>query len=153
MKILVEQKGKKYKIQVLSGGMSLKEATVNTIQERDVLVMEYAQTFNIIDIDMRMQKKGKLSNAPTIPVLSEEDADFFFEENPELTFNRIIAAIEEGLKYDLEVINLFELNGTGVFITSDRVNWRGGLESALEYFEQVEVYEKCNKIQKLLKVV
>jgi len=153
MKIQVVQKGKKYNIALIDGDHILKERTAHSIVERDEILWNLAETYNVIDIDVKSHKMAKLSNVPTIPVLSEEDAQFFFEENQEFTHNRIIAAVEEGVKNHLESINLFELNGTGVFITSDRINWKAGLQHALNYFEEVEMYERCNKIQKLLPLV
>lgn len=153
MKIQVIQKGKKYNITLLDGDNVLKEAVANDIVERDKIVWQYAETYNVIDIDVKSHKMAKMSNVPSIPVLSEEDAHLFFDENQEFTHNRIITAVEEGVKNHLEVLNLFELNGTGVYITSDRINWKAGLLHALAYFEEAEMYERCNKIQKLLPLV
>jgi hypothetical protein len=153
MKIRVVQKGKKYNITLLDGDSILKEDVAHSIAERDTLVWRYAETYNVIDIDVKSHKMAKQTSVPSIPVLTEEDAHLFFEENQEFTHNRIIVAVEEGVKNHLETLNLFELNGSNVYITSDREHWRAGLMQALEYFEDVEMYERCNKIQKLLHLV
>jgi hypothetical protein len=78
----------------------LQETTVTTVEERDKLIWELTDTFNIIDIEVEdtKLKKTKLSEAPSIPVFDEEDATDFFEENEELVYSRILQAVNEGIK-------------------------------------------------------
>jgi hypothetical protein len=153
MKIIAEQKGKVYKVSLLDGGTTISEENASSVQERDDIIWRMSSTYDVIDISIKNQKKLKLTNVPSIPVISEDDAADFFNEEEEFTHTRIFKAIEEGVKYDLETINLFELNGTGVMITSDRPNWLSGLQEALHYFESTEKYEHCTKIQKLMNLV
>ena len=153
MKIIAEQKGKVYKVSLLDGSTVVAEENADTVQKRDDIIWHMSSTYDVIDISIKNQKKPKLSNVPSIPVISEDDAAVFFTEEEEYTHTRIFKAIEEGVKFDLETINLFELNGTGVMITSDRENWMSGLQEALHYFESIEKYEHCNKIQKLMNLI
>jgi hypothetical protein len=78
------------------------------------------------------------------------DAKDYFDENESIVYNRILVAIKEGIRADLDRIKLFELAGTGVYVTSSREDWKSGLKGALDYFEEVEEYEKCALCRDLL---
>ena len=73
----------------------------------------------------------------------EEEADEFFEDNQDFVYSRILEAVEEGIRATRESIRLFELNGTGVYITSQKEEWKNGVHQALDYFVAVEQYDKC----------
>jgi hypothetical protein len=157
MKIVVEQKKEKgkntYIINVMEGNSIVKTETAKSIKERDTLVFQLAESYNIDDIILkepnkqRVKKKNndpKLSEIPSIPVLTEEEAEEFFEENNELLYNRILQAIQEGLDFNRNTIRLFELAGTGVYMTSRRDDWVSGLVDAIAWYTQDgEQYEKC----------
>ena len=96
------------------------------------------------------KKEFKYSPIPIIPVFDEEDAKYFFEDEKSFVFARIVQAVEEGLKTNQKNIKLFELNATGVYITSQKENWKSGLQSALDYFIESEQYEKCSHIQDMI---
>ena len=49
-----------------------------------------------------------------------------------------------------ETIRLFELNGTDVYITSNKEDWKNGVEQALEYYVQKEQYDKCIQARQLM---
>lgn len=155
MKIHVRQRGNRYTITLIDETNILQETTVTTVEERDKLIWELTDTFNIIDIEVEdtKSKKTKLSEAPSIPVFDEEDATDFFEENEELVYSRILQAVNEGIKANLKVINLFELNGTGVHITSQRKDWKSGLQDALDYYLAKENYEACTQIRELIAIL
>lgn len=155
MKINVRQKGNRYTIILIDGTSILQETTVMSVEERDKLIWELTDTFNVIDIEVEdaKTKKIKLSEAPTIPVFDEDDATEFFEENEEFVYSRILQAVEEGVKANLKVINLFELNGTGVHITSQRKDWKSGLQNALDYYLSKEDYEACTFVRELIAIL
>ena len=155
MKIHVRQKGNRYTITLIDETNILQETTVTTVEDRDKLIWELTDTFNVVDIEVEdaKSKKTKLSEAPSIPVFDEEDATDFFEENEELVYSRILQAVDEGVKANLKVINLFELNGTGVHITSQRKDWKSGLQDALDYYLSKENYEACTQIRELIAIL
>lgn len=68
-------------------------------------------------------------------------------------FNRILKAVEEGATMGLDHIRLFELNGTGVYLTSDQADWKTGVEKAIDYFISTEEYEKCIIGKQLLSII
>ena len=82
--------------------------------------------------------------------LDEQDAIEFFNDNEGLVYNRIVQAVEEGLVAHQSSIRLFELNGTGVYFTSEIKDWKRGLEKAIDYFVSVEEYERCITCKQLL---
>jgi len=159
MKILVTVSGtkrtRKFIVQVSDGNELVHEETVTNVADRDALVWKLADLYSCVDIEMKddsmeIIEEFRFSEIPSIPVLEEEEADIFFEEECDLVYNRIIQAVDEGVKMNQELIRLFELNGTDVYITSKKEDWKNGVEQALEYFVQKEQYDKCIAARQLL---
>ena len=149
MKIVVTSSGKKtnkvYTIEVLDGGAIIHTEAADGIKKRDEVVWKLADLYGALDIEMIDAKPAefKFSEIPSIPVLEEEEADEFFEDNQDFVYSRILEAVEEGIRAARESIRLFELNGTGVYITSQKEEWKNGVHQALDYFVAVEQYDKC----------
>ena len=156
MKIVVTSTGKKgkskkYLVEVLDEDRVMHSETVSGIVERDKAVWNLAELYNVLDIDLVEGKEDfKLAEIPTIPVLEEEEAEEFFEDNNDFVYDRILEAVAEGIELKREVIRLFELNGTGVYITSNRVDWKNGVQQALDYYVTMEQYDKCIIARQLL---
>lgn len=145
--------GKKYRVVLINNNSTLEDVVVSSIKSRDDLVWQWCDLYNTIDIIMHDDKKSefKYSEIPSIPVLEEEDAEEFFEDNQEFVYNRVMQAVAEGIQASASDIRMFELNGTGEYITSKRENWEAGLQSALAYYEKEEKYEACNIVAKLIR--
>ncbi len=165
MKIVVttlkSSNGNRHKIEVVDGRGVVHTETVQTIKQRDIVVWDLAEMYNVVDIDVI---KGHTTEAcevdtftfseiPSIPVLDEEDANFFFEQEKDFIYDRIVQAIGEGLEKDLDEVTLFELNGTGAYLTAQKWGWKAGLLKAIDYYVSVEEYEKCIAIQKMIGVL
>ena len=158
MKIIVtstKKKGKTktYQVDVVDGERILHTEVVEGVMRRDELVWKLAELYNALDIDMKetaATEEFMFAEIPTIPVLEEEEADEYFESNKEVVYNRILQAVGEGIISERENIRLFELNGTGVYITSNREDWSVGVQQALDYFVSVEQYDKCIAARQLL---
>jgi hypothetical protein len=157
MTIYVKQKGKKFVVTLMDGTDTIKERVVTGIEARDKAVWEFTDMYNVSDVILDSQKSAKKtykqSPIPTIPVFDEEEAVEFFEMNQEFVYNRIVQAIAEGVMFGFDSLRLFELNGTGVYITSKRANWKAGLLPALKYYENTEQYEKCSKVRDLILIL
>ena len=153
MRIIVStvptKKGNKHLVQVVDNDVIVYSETTTTIEQRDKLVWHLAETYNALDIEVTQNKKQldeddfRFSEIPSIPVLDEEDAEAFFDDHEDAIYNRILEAVEEGVFLGLDEIRLFELNGTDVYLTSDKDSWKSGVEKAIEYFVKEEQYEKC----------
>ena len=159
MKILVtpisKRSGKKFSVVVMDGNLVIDKGLANSIAERDIIIWRLAEIYNVIDIeivDLKNDKtiESKFSVIPSIPVMVEEDADAYFEHNKELVYQRVVQAVSEGIKFKKDVIRVFELNGTGVYITSNKENWYDGLTQALSYYIDTEQYDKCAVIKELM---
>ena len=161
MKIVVLTEGadsKNYSIQVIDEGRVLRTEKAVGLVERDRIVWWLADLYNTPDIEIKANEQEqskpkpefKFSEIPSIPVLHEEDAAAFFEEEQLMVYDRVIQAVAEGIKTKRPFIRLFELNGTGVYITSQRDSWKSGLKQAMMYFLKEEAYEKCSVIKKLI---
>lgn len=168
MKIVAEAIKKRSKVvfvvKVVDGDRIVEQETATTINKRDQLIWGFAEQYNTTEINVisdedsltsrrkkASQPKFKFSEIPSIPVLDMEDAADFFDDNEDVVYNRVIIAVREGIESKRDVIRLFELNGTGVYITSEKSDWESGLENAKDYFESKEEYEKCAVCVELLK--
>lgn len=167
IKIVAESVSKRNKtvfvVKAIEGEDVLSEGTATTINKRDELIWSFAEQYNTTDItilnsdrkDKNLAKqpkkdKFKYSEIPSIPVLDMEDAKDFFDDNEDIVYNRVLVAVREGLECNKDVIKLFELNGTGVYLTSEREDWKPGLENARMYFQEKELYEKCAECRDLM---
>lgn len=159
MKILVtpinKKSGNKFSVVVMDGNLIIDKGLANSIAERDTIIWKLAEIYNVIDIeivDLKNSKtvESKFSTIPSIPVIVEEDANEYFEHNKELVYQRVVQAVSEGIKFKKDVIRVFELNGTGVYITSNKDNWYEGLTQALGYYVETEQYNKCTVIKELM---
>ena len=156
MKIVITATGKRgryktYTIEVFEGDRLIAGESAEGAIQRDEIVWKMAELYNIIDIETR--EDHKFTEIPSIPVLEEVEADDFFEENKEFVYNRIIQAVSEGLTFKRPSIRLFELNGTGVYITSNRKDWKGGVQDALDYFVSIEDYDRCIEARELMEAL
>lgn len=163
MKIVVttlrSSKGDEHQIDVLDGGKVLHTEVVKTIEQRDKLIWDLQEMYNVVDIDIKhskgqvKQKKSEFryTEIPTIPVLDESEAADFFDEESTFVFERIVKAIEEGIEMNLPTIRLFELNGTGKYLTAERPSWKQGLQRALKYYLTKEMYLNCALVRDLMK--
>lgn len=149
MKIVVTSSGRKnnrtFTIEVLDGQAIIHTEAADGVKKRDEVVWKLADLYGALDIEMIEAKPAefKFTEIPSIPVLEETEADDFFEDNQEFVYARILQAVEEGIRAQRDSIRLFELNGTGVYITSDKDDWRNGVQQSLEYFIAIEQYDKC----------
>lgn len=140
-----------YVINVYDGKSCIHNTSSITIKDRDRIVWELAETYNILEIEMREEtKEFKLQEIPTIPVIDQDEADTWFEENPDFVFDRIVTAIKEAIKLNRNIVRLFELSGSGVYMTSNKRDWISGLEKALNHYQVSENYEKCAVIKMLI---
>lgn len=149
MKIVVTSTGKKnnrtFTIEVLDGQAIIHTEAAEGVKKRDEVVWKLADLYGALDIEMIEAKPAefKFTEIPSIPVLEEAEADDFFEDNQEFVYARILQAVEEGIRAQRDSIRLFELNGTGVYITSEKGDWKNGVQQSLEYFVAIEQYDKC----------
>lgn len=157
MRIVVTQANRKnnkrvYNIEVLDGDAVIHSESVQGVKKRDESVWKLADLYGAVDIEMREEKvtEFKFTEIPSIPVLEESEADEFFEDNSDFVYQRVLQAVEEGVRSDRTSIRLFELNGTGVFMTSNKQDWKNGVEQALEHYIQTEQYDKCIAARNLM---
>ena len=164
MKIVVttlqSKKGDMHQIDVVDGQKVLHTQTVTTMKQRDKVVWDLAELYRVVDIDIKSTKDKKkkalvdtfkYSEIPSIPVLEQEEAVFFFDDESTFVYYRIVEAISEGVLMNLSEVRLFELNGTGEYFTAERRHWESGLNIALQYYVSVEDYTKCIEVRDLIK--
>ena len=83
-----------------------------------------------------------------IPVISLED--FEAKAKKPLMFKSLVTNIAEGIKDNLESVNIAEIKNHDIIINVSKSEWKGGLEKALEYYIEGEEYEQCSKVRDLI---
>ena len=84
-----------------------------------------------------------------IPIISLED--FETKAKKPLMMKTLVTNIADGIKDDLESVNIAEIKHTDIIINVPKSEWRGGLEKAMEYYIKTEEYEECSIIKRLIK--
>ena len=83
-----------------------------------------------------------------IPIISLED--FETKAKKPLMMKTLVANIAEGVKDNLESVNIAEIKHTDIILNVPKSEWKGGLEKAIEYYVEKEEYEQCSKIKDLI---
>ena len=83
-----------------------------------------------------------------IPIISLED--FEAKAKKRIVYNSLVESVTNGLKLDLESVNIAEIKNTDIIINIPKTEWKSGLENAMNYYIEKEEYEECSKIKKLI---
>ena len=79
-----------------------------------------------------------------------------FEFNEELSpkkhqvYKSLIDGVTEAIKENKKEIKLCEVKHSGIYITVEKTEWKKSLDSALQYYIDIEEYEQCSKIKNLI---
>jgi len=158
MKIVITRTNKKkqsFEVAVMDGVTPIHKEVVSGIKDRDEVVWKLADLYGAVDIEIVVAKvmRFTVSQIPNIPILDETEAKEFFESNKDYVYDRMVTVITEALRTKKTVVRLFELSGTGVYLTSDKHTWVFGLQQALQHYIDIEWYEKCTTIHKLIQKI
>ena len=80
-----------------------------------------------------------------IPIFAHDE-----ELNSKKVYKSLIEGVTEAIKTDRKQIKLCEVKNSNQFITVEKQNWKSSLDSALQYYIDVEEYEECSKIKDLI---
>ena len=83
-----------------------------------------------------------------IPIISLED--FKTKSKKPLMMKTLVTKIADGIKDNLESVNVAEIKYHNVVINIPKSEWKGGLEKAIEFYIKKEEYEQCSKIKDLI---
>ena len=83
-----------------------------------------------------------------IPIISLED--FEAKAKKPTMMKSLVSNIAEGIKDNLESVNVAEIKNHDIIINVSRSEWEGGLNKALEFYIEREEYEECSKIKRLI---
>ena len=86
-----------------------------------------------------------------IPQISLED--FETKAKKRIVYNSLVESVTNGLKLDLESVNIAEIKNTDIIINIPKTEWKSGLENAMNYYIEKEEYEECSKIKKLIEKI
>ena len=86
-----------------------------------------------------------------IPIISLED--FETKAKKPLMMKTLVTNIADGIKDDLESVNIAEIKHTDIILNVPKSEWKGGLENAMDYYIEREEYEECSKIKKLIEKI
>ena len=84
-----------------------------------------------------------------IPTISLKD--FETKAKKPVMMKSLVLNIADGIKDNLESVNIAEIKNHDVIISVSKDEWKAGLENAMEYYIEREEYEICSKIKKIIK--
>jgi hypothetical protein len=94
---------------------------------------------------------------PNLYINIQDGVDFnAIQTNPQVQntiFNSLISGIKEASDRNQIEATIVELNSSGNYISINRSNWTQSLEKAQIYFSDMEEYEMCADIQKLIESI
>jgi len=143
-----------YIIEVWDDDSVVQTKLATSILERDRIIFDLSDMHNIVDVEyVNMEKiQDKVDEQiPVVPYTDMFQLENYFDSNNSYIFNRIIEAIEDGIKTKKKKIKLFQINSSGIFVDSLKRDWPAGLRVAHEYFLEEEDYLKAEKCIQLLK--
>ena len=83
-----------------------------------------------------------------IPVISLRD--FEAKAKKPVMMKSLVVNIANGIKDDLESVNIAEIKNHDVIVSVPKTEWKVGLENAMDYYIKREEYEICSRIKKLI---
>ena len=84
-----------------------------------------------------------------LPIISLNDFEAKYEKR--VMVKSLVENVTEGLKSNLESVNIAEIKHHDIMISVPKTEWKAGLENAMNYYIEREEYEECSKIKKLIK--
>ena len=89
-----------------------------------------------------------------IVINTEEDELTVLGDNRTEIHLRLIASIEKSIEENIESIEILKIvnnyRGYIMILKVEKKNWKDSLLKSLSYFEEVQEYEVCSKIKKIL---
>ena len=79
-----------------------------------------------------------------------------FDFNKELSpkkhqvYKSLIEGVSEAIKTNKKEIELCEVKNSNIYITVEKTKWKSSLDSALQFYIDIEEYEECSKIKDLI---
>ena len=83
-----------------------------------------------------------------LPIISLNDFEAKYEKR--VMVKSLVENVTEGLKSNLESVNIAEIKNHNVMISVPKTEWKSGLEKAIDYYIETEEYEECSKIKDLI---
>ena len=83
-----------------------------------------------------------------IPTISLKD--FETKAKKPVMMKSLVLNIADGIKDNLESVNIAEIKNHDVIISVPKTEWKSGLENAMDYYIKREEYEICSRIKKLI---
>ena len=83
-----------------------------------------------------------------IPVISLRD--FEAKAKKPVMMKSLVVNIANGIKDDLESVNIAEIKNHDVIVSVPKTEWKAGLENAMDYYIKREEYEECSKIKNII---
>ena len=149
-------KQSRFTVRVMDGSKLVYSEDAEGIVERDKLVWKLADLFSTTHIDIQnsaTDSNFRFGEIPASPALDMSDRELLVAGNPLMVSRRILQAVQEGLQTNRSEIRLFELAGTGCYLTSMKGSWAAGIELAKDIFLKKELYLQCAAARDVLKVL
>jgi|TARA_B100000282_G_C31344674_1_gene315026 hypothetical protein len=65
-------------------------------------------------------------------------------------YKSLVDGVSEAIKTNKNEIKLCEVKNSNLYITVEKQEWKKSLDSALQFYIDIEEYEECSKIKNLI---
>ena len=65
-------------------------------------------------------------------------------------YKSLVDGVSEAIKTNKNEIKLCEIKNSNLYITVEKQEWKKSLDSALQFYIDIEEYEECSKIKNLI---
>ena len=94
-------------------------------------------------------------NNSTLYVLPSDDTELqkFTQKYKIDMMEKVVESIEEAIKYDLPLIEVFQFKNSDFVITLSEKDYLTNLDNIYAYYLKYEIYENCQKLIELQKTI
>ena len=82
-----------------------------------------------------------------IPILAYNDE---LSSKKHQVYKSLIDGVSEAIRTNKKEIKLCEVKNSNLYITVEKPKWKKSLDSALQFYIDIEEYEECSKIKNLI---
>lgn len=100
------------------------------------------------NLDPKCKKESKKLKMYPLPS-NFKSLEFFIQKNKTEMMERVLTAIEFGLKKNKSVVEVFQFENTDYVVTLTEKEFPENIEHIFQYYLKTEKYELCSRLKKI----
>lgn len=159
LKIVSTKLKTKYLIELIDNKKVIKRTSATGLDNRDSIIQDWCGIYGTLEVVHTINKVKTpiidevVDIIPNIPYVDELQLEKYFDVNSKFIFDRIVEAVNNGIITKRKKIKLFELEDTGIYITSSKRSWAEGIRTAKQYYLEFQEYSMVTECDRLLSIL